>query len=204
MIQKRPRHSKKKQMSRIRIPYNISVSGAAETGHCSPDAVEKAKSVGRIIAKRGYALLTGATTGIPYWAAQGADEAGGLVLGFSPAESRVAHRKTYRLPFEHHDAIFFTGADYSGRNFELIRASDAMVVICGRTGTLSEFSIGLESGKPIGVLEGSGGTADMIREILERTHKGFRGVVFSRDPEDLLDKLVSAIAQQEERPVSWA
>ena len=39
----------------------IAVSGAAETGHCAPDAHEKAEEIGREIARQGMGLVTGAT-----------------------------------------------------------------------------------------------------------------------------------------------
>ena len=44
----------------------ICVSGAAETGHCAPDALEKTKELGREIAEHNAVLVTGATTGAPY------------------------------------------------------------------------------------------------------------------------------------------
>ena len=59
--------------------------GAAETGHCGLDAMEKTKELGREIARQGAVLVTGATTGVPLWATMGAKEAGGISIGFSPA-----------------------------------------------------------------------------------------------------------------------
>jgi len=169
--------------------YKICVSGAAETGHCDPDAVKKAEEMGREIARRGYVLVTGATTGIPYWAAKGAKEEGGTVIGFSPAASKIAHVKSYRLPLDYHDVIIYTGFYYAGRNLILIRSSDAVITICGRMGTLNEFTIAFEDDKPIGVLEGSGGTADMVKEIVKKGHRGPGKVVFAKEIHDLLDKV---------------
>ncbi len=181
------------------LKYKICVSGAAETGHCSKDSFEKAEAIGREIAKRDLILVTGATTGMPYWAAKGAKEAGGIVIGLSPAVSKVAHVKTYHLPLDYHDLIVYTGFDYSGRNLLLTRAADAIITICGRMGTLNEFTIGFEDHKPIGVLEGTGGTADMLRDILEKAHRGSSNVVFSDDPSKLLDKVVGLIEAEEEK-----
>jgi uncharacterized protein (TIGR00725 family) len=181
------------------LKYKICVSGAAETGHCSKDSFEKAEAIGREIAKRGLILVTGATTGMPYWAAKGAKEAGGIVIGLSPAVSKLAHVKTYHLPLDYHDLIVYTGFDYSGRNLLLTRSADAIITICGRMGTLNEFTIGFEDHKPIGVLEGTGGTADMLREILEKAHRGSSNVVFSNDPSKLLDQVVKLIEIEEKR-----
>ena len=173
--------------------YKICISGAAETGLCSIDALEKAEILGREVARRGYVLVTGATIGVPYWAAKGAKLAGGTVIGISPAASEAAHVKSYHLPTDYHDLIIYTGFDYSGRNLLLIRSSDAIVTICGRIGTLNEFTIAFEDQKVIGVLEKTGGTADMMREILEKSHRGMGRVIFNDDPIALLDRVAEAI-----------
>ncbi|MBI1960748.1 MAG: LOG family protein [Candidatus Liptonbacteria bacterium] len=178
--------------------FKICISGAAETGHCAPDAFEKAQALGRAIAERGMILITGATVGIPYWAAKGAKSAGGVVFGISPAASYVAHRKTYNLPVDYHDIIMYTGFDYAGRNLLLVRSSDAIISICGRMGTLNEFTIAFEDQKPIGILEGTGGAADMVRMIVEGAHRGSGNIVYETDPDRLLDKIVALIKKEQE------
>lgn len=181
---------------RHHLKYKICVSGAAETGLCSADSLEKAEMIGREIAKAGMVLVTGATTGIPYWAAKGAKEAGGMVIGLSPASSEAAHLKTYQLPIDYHDLIIYTGFEYSGRNLLLTRSSDAVITICGRIGTIGEFTVVFEDQKVSGVLEGSGGAADMIREVLTRSKRGFGKTIFSSDPKELVQKVIKAIAAQ--------
>ncbi len=176
--------------------YKICVSGAAETSICAKDAHQKAMEIGKEIARRGMILVTGATSGIPYWAAKGAKEEGGIVIGLSPAASKEAHVKTYRLPLDYHDLIIYTGFEYSGRNLLLTRSSDAIVSICGRMGTLNEFTIAFEDNKPVGVLEGSGGMADMVREIVEKAHRGPGKVIFSSDPKKLMDLLVKMVEKE--------
>lgn len=171
----------------------ICVSGAAETGHCLPDAEEKAEEIGRIIAQKGMILVTGATTGLPYWAAKGAKQAGGIVIGFSPAASEAAHVSSYRLPTDYHDIIVYTGFEYAGRNLILIRASDGIITVCGRMGTLNEFTIAYEDQKPQGVLTNSGGTTEMIQDIIKESHRGQGKVVFDSNPKILIDKLVAVI-----------
>ncbi len=174
------------------MKYKICVSGAAETGHCQKGALEKAKEIGREIIRQNGILVTGATSGIPYWSAIGAKEEGGFVFGISPAASKVAHVKTYHLPIDYHDIIMYTGFEYAGRNLILTRSSDAVIVICGRMGTLNEFSIAFEDQKPVGVLTETGGAADMIEEIVGRSHR--RGiVVYDSDPKKLVSKVIKLI-----------
>jgi len=178
---------------RQHLKYKICISGAADTGCCDVEAVEKAEQMGREIARRGMVLVTGATVGIPYWAAKGAKEGGGIVIGLSPAASELAHIKVYKLPTDFHDLIIYTGFEYSGRNLLLTRSADAVITICGRMGTLNEFTIAFEDQKPIGVLEGTGGTADELRDIIGKMNRGPGRVVYSNDINELLDKLIEEL-----------
>ena len=175
--------------------YKICVSGAAALDPCSPNAKELAKEVGRQIVKQGAILLTGATTGIPYWSAVGAKEVGGVSLGFSPATTEKEHIKVYHLPTDAFDLIVYTGFGYAGRNLLLTRAADAVVTICGRMGTLNEFTIAFEDKKPIGVLEGTGGTADKIDFLLKGGDRGPKRVIGSSNPEALVKELIKMIKQ---------
>ncbi|MDO8435166.1 MAG: hypothetical protein Q7S89_00595 [bacterium] len=178
------------------LKYKICVSGSASTGVCSVDAVQKAEEIGRLIVENNGVCVTGATTGIPYWAAKGAKDAGGISIGISPAASEVAHIKAYRLPVDYFDLIIYTGFDYSGRNLLLIRSSDAVIIICGRIGTLNEFTIAFEDNKPIGVLLGTGGTVEMLPKILETAKRGQGKVVFDTDPKKLMEKVLALVRQE--------
>lgn len=182
---------------RDHLKFKICVSGAAETGVCSKDTLQKAEAVGRAVARSGMVLVTGATIGIPEWAAKGAKEAGGMVIGFSPASSEIAHIKTYHLPTDYHDVIVYTGFEYAGRNLMLTRAADAVITICGRIGTLNEFTIAFEDQKINGVLEGTGGAADMLRDILTKSKRGFGKTTFSKDPDELVAKVIDMIRSKQ-------
>lgn len=181
---------------RKHLKYKICVSGAAETGHCAADALEKAEQIGRAVAEAGMVLVTGATTGIPYWAAKGAKEAGGIVIGLSPAASEAAHVKTYKLPTDYHDLIVYTGFEYSGRNLLLTRSADAVITICGRMGTLNEFTIAFEDNKPIGVLTGTGGMADEVKGIVEKAQRGPGKIIYEPNPKKMVEKLLLLIEKE--------
>lgn len=179
--------------------YKICVSGAAETSHCGDEAFAKGLELGKEIIRHNSILVDGATTGFPFWAAKGAKEEGGIVVGFSPAVSEAEHLKVYKLPTEFHDLIVYTGFDYSGRNLLLTRSSDAVIIGCGRLGTLNEFTIAFEDKKPVGVLEGEWETDDIIKEIIAKSHRGHGKIVYSSDPKELLDKLIEIIKYEKEK-----
>jgi len=175
------------------MKYKICVSGAAETGHCLKGTLDKAKEIGKEIVRQNGILVTGATSGVPYWSAIGAKEEGGIVIGLSPAASLASHKKVYRLPTDYHDLVIYTGFEYAGRNLLLTRSSDAIIVICGRMGTLNEFTIAFEDKKPIGVLIETGGTADMIKEIVKKAHRGSGKIVYGSDAKSLISKVIKLI-----------
>ncbi len=179
--------------------FKIAVSGAAKMGHCSKNIKKLSEEIGREIARQEVVLVTGATTGVPYWAAKGCKEEGGISIGFSPAVSELEHDKVYHLPLDQFDVVVYTGFDYSGRNLLMTRAADAVIVACGRMGTLNEFTIAYEDKKPIGVLEGSGGTADLIKYILRRPHKKRGPMVYDIEPKKLVQKLIKEIKKEKGR-----
>ena len=179
--------------------YKICVSGAAETGHCGPDTFSVAEELGREIVKHDAVLVDGATTGFPYWAAKGAKSAGGIVVGLSPAATEKEHVEKYHLPTDYHDLIIYTGFNYSGRNLLFVRSADAVIFGCGRMGTLNEFTITFEDKKPIGILQGEWETDEILKSLIEKSHraKEMEGkIVFSPDPKELLDKLVEIIKKE--------
>lgn len=179
------------------MKYKFVVSGAANADFCLPDTQAEAIKLGQEIVKQGGILITGATTGVPYFAAKGAKEAGGISIGISPAASYAAHVKTYRLPIDQFDFIIYTGFEYSGRNLILTKSADAVIIGCGGFGTLNEFTIALEDNKPIGVLTGTGGTAEEISHIMENIkdpHRHGAGrLVYSDDPAKLVSELIRLI-----------
>ncbi len=173
--------------------YSICVSGAA-AGDTVKTAHGLAERLGVAIAKSGHMTVTGATVGLPYYAARAAKEAGGVSIGFSPADSLREHMYKYRLPLGVYDFVSFTGMHYVGRDVFLVQSCDAVITVGGRFGSLHEFTTAFEKGKPCGILIGSGGTADLIPELLERINEKPKGIIImDSDPERLVQKIVAAL-----------
>jgi uncharacterized protein (TIGR00725 family) len=146
-----------------------------------------AERLGITLAESGCILVTGATTGLPDLVAQAFRRHGGFALGISPAQDRKEHLERYGLPDEGADVIVYTGFGYKGRNVINVRCADIVLLFGGATGTLNEFTIAYDEGKIIGVLEGTGGIADHIREVIQFCKRPTRGVVvFEKDPQKLV------------------
>lgn len=173
--------------------YQICVSGA-HAGSTVEHAHLLAYTVGSAIAKNGHVVTTGATVGLPQYAARGAKESGGLSVGFSPAASYREHIKIYRLPTREFDYINFTNYDYVGRDVYLVRSSDAIITIGGGMGSLHEFSTAIESHKVCAVLLGSGGLADFIQSLTEKVTTPHRNeIIFDTDPERLVTRVIEVL-----------
>ena len=148
--------------------YQICFSGAAKGA-----SVELGKDLafesGRFIAASGHHLLTGATTGLPNYAAQGAKDERGMSIGLSPAANLHEHVHDYMLPTECYDIIFYTGQHFIGR--------DVMLVLRGAGGTSEMFR---------DLLEASGDAA-------------YPPLIESDDPDDLVRQLTKILDEQQEQ-----
>jgi len=131
----------------------------------------------------------GATTGFPLWVAMGAKEAGGFVIGFSPAASEREHVEAYKLPLDYMDLIIYTGFGYSGRDLLLTRSADAVICGCGRVGTIHEFTVAFDDEKPIGIYEGPWEMGNELKEIVAKSHRVNNKIVSGLDPKKLIADL---------------
>lgn len=171
--------------------YQICVSGAAR-GASVEEGRLLAAELGIAIAKAGHSLLTGATVGLPNYAAEAYKKAGGkMSLGISPAASKAEHVLKYRLPIKAYDAILYTGLHYVGRDMLLITSADAVVSVGGRLGTLHEFTIAIEANVPIGFLQGAGGISDEIHALMRLAEPlpGDTSIMFSESAPQLIADL---------------
>lgn len=175
----------------------IGVSGTADMGFLGEKVYEEAKEVGREIARQGAVMVSGATSGFPYWAAAGCKEQCGISFGFSPAASAREHAEVYRLPLEYMDMITFTGFGYNGRDLMLVRSCDALIVGPGRIGTFHEFAIAYEDQKPLGILTGGEEwkTDNIIKTIIENSHRPNKNVIFDHDPKRLIARLLELVKE---------
>jgi len=153
--------------------------------------------LGQAIAERGCVLVTGATTGLPDIVSRAARRRGGLTIGISPAPSWNEHVSEYSLPEDSVDVIVYTGFGLKGRNVVNIRTSDIVIIFGGGIGTLNEFTIAYDEGKVIGLLEGTGGVADRIKQIVSLSSKDTGAeLVFESDPEVLVDRCLQLVSER--------
>ena len=172
------------------MALKVGVMGAASGDFTAQERAD-ARELGRIIAARGMVLISGSAPGLPLESALGAQAAGGLSIGISPALSLDEHLHVYHSPVEGFDVLIYTGSGLMGREIVNIRSSDIVLIVNGHSGTLGEFAIAYDEGKLIGVLQGSGGIADIVPELVEAIDKETgAAIIYDRDPEKLIDRVV--------------
>ena len=168
----------------------IGVMGSA-SGTYDAEVLARCTLLGRTIAERAGTLITGACPGLSYAAVQGAKAAGGLVVGISPGLSRDEHVLKYGSPVDGFDVLIYTGSGLMGREIENIRSSDIVIIAGGSSGTLGEFAIAYDEGRLIGVLEGTGGIAGHIPDLVQLFAKPTGAhVLYDDDPIRLVDRLL--------------
>jgi len=174
------------------IRLTVGVMGSGDNKQ-SQAMQEIAYALGEEIAKRGFVLITGACPGLPFECARGATNNGGLSIGISPALSLHEHVHKYHSPTDCFDVLIYTGSGLMGREVTNIRSSDMVIIMGGRSGTLGEFSIAYDEGKLIGVLQGSGGVADIIPEVIDSIGDKNTGasMVYDANPQRLLARLTA-------------
>ena len=116
-------------------------SGVIGAGVCDAATAERARRVGRHIARRGHVLLTGGLGGVMAAASHGAHAAGGLTIGVLPGPDRDGSNP-------HLDVAIATNMGHA-RNVILAHSAHALIAISGEHGTLSEIAIALKHGLPV-------------------------------------------------------
>ena len=117
---------------------NVAVIGGFS---CSKNIYKVAKELGALIAKEGWTLICGGLSGVMEAACCGAKKEGGLTVGILPGFlSKDANRYV--------DVKIPTGLGYA-RNILVVRASDIIIAINGKYGTLSEIAFALSEDKTV-------------------------------------------------------
>ncbi|ACY99374.1 MULTISPECIES: TIGR00725 family protein [Thermomonospora] len=115
-------------------------------GECSPREERWARQVGRLLAERGAVVLCGGYGGVMAAAAAGARAAGGTVVGLLSGADRQGACPDLTV-------VVPTGLGQA-RNAVLVNSADAVIVVGGSWGTLSELAHAMRRGTPVVALGG--------------------------------------------------
>ena len=105
----------------------------------------RAEEVGRLLAERGYVVVTGGLGEVMAAAARGAKSAGGTTIGILPGERRADANEWI-------DHAVMTGIGHA-RNLAVAASGDAVIAVGGSWGTLAEIAFARRLGRPVVILE---------------------------------------------------
>jgi len=149
----------------------ISICGSdGSDKNLSQYALEVAEKVGRLIAKKDGVVICGGQGGVMEAVCRGAKKENGITIGILPYSKEEAN------PYI--DIAIPTNIG-NIRNFLVATASDAVIAIGGRWGTLNEISFCMIYEKPLILIKGTGGCVDDI--INEKIMKNIESSYFIAD-----------------------
>ncbi len=153
--------------------FQISVIGASEP---TDEAIYMAEDVGRGLALRGVALVTGGLGGIMEAACRGAKTVGGTTIGILPGSDPEEANKYV-------DIKICTGIGYA-RNSIVVKSGSAVIAIDGAYGTLSEIAHALGDNIPV---------IGLTTWSISRRGEIDRSIVVANDANDAVDKAIEAV-----------
>ncbi|GGL43464.1 TIGR00725 family protein [Planomonospora parontospora] len=138
---------------------------------CTSEDESNAREVGRLLAERGAVVICGGCTGVMAAVAAGARSAGGTVVGVLSGADRADACPDLSI-------VIPTGAG-EARNAIIVNSGDAVIVIGGSWGTLSELALAMRrGGVPVVQLGGW--------RVLDRDGRPLTGVEHASTPQEAL------------------
>lgn len=111
-------------------PIQVAVCGPRD---CTATDAANARTVGKLLAEAGATVLCGGGRGVMAAVAEGASAAGGLVIGVRPDTDPAGTCAGL-------SAVLYTNMG-EARNAILVWSADAVIVVGGSWGTLSELAL---------------------------------------------------------------
>lgn len=139
----------------------IGVMGSAADLKYSGYIEKTAFEIGKLVAESGNILVYGAEKdydSLSTAAARGAKSKNGLTVGVTYGKGKDIWDREGAT-----DVIICSGLERGGgREFVLVNSCDALIIISGGSGTLTEAAIAYQLNIPIVALSGTGGWADKL------------------------------------------
>lgn len=173
----------------------IGVMGSAADLNYAPEIEKLAFAVGKLIAEKGGITVYGAEKdydSLSTAAARGAKSAGGLTVGVTYGKGKDIWDKEGLT-----DIIIVTGIERGGgREFVLVNSCDAIILLSGGSGTLTEAAIAYQMNIPIVALTGTGGWADKLAGEYIDARKRLR-VEATSTPEEAVAKALELVERND-------
>jgi uncharacterized protein (TIGR00725 family) len=156
------------------VPFQVAVCGPRD---CSETEAANARRVGELLAERGAVIICGGGKGVMAAVAAGARQKNGLVIGVRPNGSRDGASPDL-------SAVIVTNMG-EARNAVIVWSADAVIVVGGSWGTLSELALAKRRGDvPVISLGGW--------QVLDADGQPVGGVDQAGTPEEAVESALAA------------
>jgi uncharacterized protein (TIGR00725 family) len=150
------------------VAIQVSVCGPRD---CTSEDETNAREIGRLLAERGAVVICGGYLGVMAAVSAGARSAGGTVVGILSRADREYANPDLSI-------VIPTGVG-EARNAIIVNSGDAVIVIGGSWGTLSELALAMRHGRvPVVQLGGW--------KLLDHDGRPLPGVRHASSPEEAL------------------
>lgn len=189
------------------MKFKIGIFGS-NAEELSQDTIVKARRLGQSLSIHDIIVITGASSGLPYYVAYEAAKGGIEVWGyspmfdigsqrlFSPKDDLSIYKKIVYVPKKF---VFSSDLQVRKKYRNVISTAncDAGIIISGRWGTLNEFTNLYDMGKVIGILTNTGGIANELQHLNNQINKKSKAkVIFSDSPKELVEKVIKELRCQ--------
>ncbi|HEY0357813.1 MAG TPA: TIGR00725 family protein [Mycobacteriales bacterium] len=158
------------------MPYQVAVCGPGRD--CTEDDRESAFRVGQLLARRGAVVICGGGTGVMAAVAAGARSENGVVVGVRPNDTRRGASPELSVTL-----VTNLG---EARNAIMVWSADAVIVVGGSWGTLSELALAKRrGGVPVVSLGGW--------QVLDKDGRPVGGIEQATTPEDAVERAVASM-----------
>ncbi len=167
--------------------------GSAADLNYAKNIAQMAEKCGGLLAEKGAFVVYGAEKdydSLSTAAARGAKKAGGTTIGVTYGKGKKIWDQEGST-----DIVIATGLERGGgREFVLVNSCDALIIISGGSGTLTEAAIAYQSNIPIIALRDTGGWAEKLSDTYIDARERVK-VTPAQSPEQAVEE---AIAQATE------
>ena len=150
----------------------ITVYGGTNNKHYSEKEIQACADLGKFLAQHGFEILTGACGGYPYYVGRGAVQAGGKVIGYTPAVDLKEHLERYKFATDGVTDLVFNknilptnSENFLQRSMDMTSYSDVVIALGGSWGTFSELLFSFFAKKKIFIVDELKGAGEIFSVV---------------------------------------
>ncbi len=150
----------------------ITVYGGTNNKFYSEQEIKACADLGKFLAENKFEILTGACMGYPYFVGRGAVQAGGKVIGYTPAEDLQEHLGKYQFVTDGVSDLVFNenilptkSENFLKRSMDMTPYSDVVIAMGGSWGTFSELLFSFFAKKKIIIVDEFKGAGEIFDTV---------------------------------------